>query len=631
MTMTHRIPNSEDNFHADEFNEGQTREDEAQEGQPQTDDLRSQNGQDNDNVSGASFSQPEDSIDDDDEGNDGGFNEDALDFAARSADASRFDPLRDTSWPTPMPVIEKPAPSATKRTDEDSSSWGSVMAFVGNLPGTNQMLLFGGLALIGWGMFASAAPPVADGVQTAVRPYTATGKEENCASHLKAVGLALAMYRRDNDERFPAMDYTLAGKSGKDEKANADSKQRVTWVSVLGQYSNTAENFVCPLGNSAEKGITSSYGLNAALASGAWGSVVESELDNPSATLTLADRSEEHDLALLPPFAGWTSSTTQSKSRDGAMTTEASATDVNAVETSNLDFRHSDKTMLLYVDGHVSARSRSEEWNDSALWGGKPLFLQATERLKVTHPILGQVGQALQDKKEATAVQLLRSHKAKGRAGLKEVLALWQQNGGTDGRTKIVAKDVDTWGWRLAGLWAATGEREMLSELNRLQSLRSQSEWDKVRQGGWQTHESDQGFRIEVPANWSVQTEPNGRYTNTFFRSDSPYVTLMVEKGDRSTPGTERGIDWDGMESDYRKRYGARYKRIRRDAVMLAGEAANLWEYEIERKGEPRLRKLYIGRSHTWNSYVLACTAPTEDYKKGVEFFNKAVESFRYR
>ena len=40
-----------------------------------------------------------------------------------------------------------------------------------------------------------------------------------------------------------------------------------------------------------------------------------------------------------------------------------------------------------------------------------------------------------------------------------------------------------------------------------------------------------------------------------------------------------------------------------------------LWEYEVEKAGSPRLRKLYLGFVAGWGSYVVTCTAPAQDWK----------------
>ncbi len=75
---------------------------------------------------------------------------------------------------------------------------------------------------------------------------------------------------------------------------------------------------------------------------------------------------------------------------------------------------------------------------------------------------------------------------------------------------------------------------------------------------------------------------------------------------------------------------GKRYKRLRMGDAVLGGEEASLWEFEIERRGEPRLRKLYLGRSHTWDSFVLSFTAPAADFKQWQPIFDRVRQSFRF-
>ena len=62
--------------------------------------------------------------------------------------------------------------------------------------------------------------------------------------------------------------------------------------------------------------------------------------------------------------------------------------------------------------------------------------------------------------------------------------------------------------------------------------------------------------------------------------------------------------------------------------ATLGGEAASLWEFEVERKGEPRLRKLYVGRSHIWDSFVIVGTAPAVDFKQWQPVFDRMRQSF---
>lgn len=208
------------------------------------------------------------------------------------------------------------------------------------------------------------------------------------------------------------------------------------------------------------------------------------------------------------------------------------------------------------------------------------------------------------------------------------MLALWKRNAQANGGER--SSEVEKWGWRLSGLWAEIGQEEMKTEMNREQSRRSQGVLDAVQSGSWEKHESELGFAIEKPVSWSVETETDGRYRRTYFRPDSPHLSLLVEKGERSTAGPEAGIQWDGMEREFRKQWGKHYKRIRMGEATLGGEVASLWEFEIERKGEPRLRKLYLGRSHTWDSFVLVGTASAADFKQWQPIFDRVTREFRF-
>jgi hypothetical protein len=60
----------------------------------------------------------------------------------------------------------------------------------------------------------------------------------------------------------------------------------------------------------------------------------------------------------------------------------------------------------------------------------------------------------------------------------------------------------------------------------------------------------------------------------------------------------------------------------------LGGATASLWEFEVQRPSEPRLRRLYLGRSLVWESFVVACTAPAADFDLWRPTFTRMTESF---
>jgi hypothetical protein len=163
------------------------------------------------------------------------------------------------------------------------------------------------------------------------------------------------------------------------------------------------------------------------------------------------------------------------------------------------------------------------------------------------------------------------------------------------------------------------------------QSRRSQAELEQVNGGSWATHESEWGFALQQPTAWTVSTETAGRYRKTYLRSSSPYIHVLVEKGERSTPALTSTIDWRGMERQFRRRYKSNYQRIRVGEGFLGGEAAGLWIFDLQRPGGPRLRKLYLGLSRTWDSHVIVCTAPSRDFKQWQPVFEQVIQGFAFR
>lgn len=85
------------------------------------------------------------------------------------------------------------------------------------------------------------------------------------------------------------------------------------------------------------------------------------------------------------------------------------------------------------------------------------------------------------------------------------------------------------------------------------------------------------------------------------------------------------------MEDTFRQRYKSNYKRIQMTTGILGGEEASVWVFELKRSDGPLLRKLYLGRSHTWDSYVVACTAPARDFDKWQPVFEQLIRGFEFR
>ncbi|HEX8234543.1 MAG TPA: hypothetical protein VF600_01160 [Abditibacteriaceae bacterium] len=478
----------------------------------------------------------------------------------------------------------------------DSPWW----LFIEDLPRLNKGLLSLGTLCIGVGFLKLVGPPVVAATSSVVHPFTVAGKAETCLSHLQSVAQALAQYSGDHDGRFPPLDYQT--KQG----------SRATWVSLLGQGIDR-DNLLCPVSDTSwnQTDTISSYGLSPVLAGRKRDAVTDA-----AGTLLLADRADRHDVSLLPPFASWPKQTKEEENTPA-----------------NLAFRHNYRAAVLYADGHAGSTSSTGWLSQASTWGGALLFHTATERLSSRNSALGKVIGHLQARDKTAALQVLQQNPKKVRSGTAELLGLWKQNtrNGSainSASSSVISSDLEKLGWRLAGLWKRAGDLSFEQVLNAEQSLRSQKEL-QVQSGSWSEHSSDWGFSLSYPTGWTVQTSTEGRYRNTFFRSASPHIYVLVERGERTEEETQSTIDWSGMESDLKERYGKSYKRIRKGEATLGGEAASDWEFDLQKPDGPKLRKLYLGISRPWESYVVVCTAPAADFKAWQPTFDTLTQAYK--
>lgn len=490
---------------------------------------------------------------------------------------------------TPAPGLS-PGKSWTERMQAERQADQRWWGFVTTLPLTNRVLLCAGAVLLIGAVLRMIVPPAGEAIATAVRPYTAGGKQETCLENLQKVSAALSQYAMDNDGRFPLLEH------------NGSPKPRVTWVTQLQQHSNNSDlgSYSCPLKwiGSGDTTTISAYAYNPVLAA-----VKSNEVQNPAATLALADRAEQHDISLLPPYPGWPQVTSS---------------------LGNIDSRHNGTANVVFADGHA------ETWTGAAIqepriWGGPHLFVTAVKRLRQQHPSLNQT----LDFKRADAqriAQALNSHRSEARAGTDLVVSLWNQNVGEDRDATL-----EEWGWRLANLWQRNGDSAVEKSLNEEQSRRSQVELDLVQQGTWVAHQGELGFAVTYPQHWGTAVETDGRYQTTYFRSGSPHIRIAVERSDRTSFTTPKPVDWSSMDKEYRQRYAESYKLVQMGHGTIGGEEAGLWVFEIRPSDGPRIQRTYLGRAHEWNSFVITCTAPAADAAEWQPHFDHFVSSFEFR
>ena len=504
-----------------------------------------------------------------------------------------------TAQPTPSSQNQSPdasyAPPAPNPTLETRG--GRLREFMIGLPVVNRLLLLVGAVAALLGLLGLVARPVLGSVLMAIQPYTATGKQDICLNNIRSVAQAVAVYSSDHNGFYPPLEYETGAK-------------RTTWVTLLRDRTDKS-SFLCPTKGVSDAETQSSYALNPVLKADEQRAVNDEEVQPE--TIILADRGDEHDVSLFPPLPGWRADEPSISGGNGSQ------------DLGNIAFNHSGTATVVFADGHAASK-RSGDWlQDLNVWGGALAVRQSAAKLKTRHSMLQQVQASLDSGDENAGAQVLTANRDQTRTGLKAVLALWKANTG-------VGADIeaDKWGWQLARLWGGAGEKEMMAELEREQSRRSQTELSKAQNGTWEKHLSDYGFFVERPSDWKVETSEDDHYKRTYFRSGSPHISVQVEKSVRTVEGTDAPIDWSGMEEEQAAQAANRYKRLQIGTMDLSGQTASLWSFEVERFGEPRLRKLYVGRSHRWDSYVIVCIAPTSDWEKWQPVFDRMLDEFTY-
>jgi prepilin-type processing-associated H-X9-DG protein len=476
-----------------------------------------------------------------------------------------------------------------------------------DLPLSNQFLLGCGFLLLGALLAYRIAAPISDLSRAAIKPFTVEGQKETCLAHLQSIQQALALYREDHNDRLPLLDYGSRNK-------------RVTWIKAIVEP-DAAENggnsggsisgggsFLCPLDSvpADQRDLVGSYGLNPVLAG------ATSPQSDAASVILLADRGKAHDVSLLPPFVSWPST-----EKEGAK------------QSANIAFRHGGQAAVLYADGHADTAFAGDWLYQPASWGGPLLQKAALARLQQQNPVL-------------TKMQAGRRLSATERRQLKRasssLLSLWKASLQED---KAAGEPLPTEKllWRAAYALSTAGDQSLERSLREALHGHSQALLQRIKGGAWSSHQAEapvangrltSGFQVSLPPGWKVETEQEGRYRNTYLRSASPYIYVLIERGERSSPASGSTIDWSGMEEDFKRKYGRHYRQMGMGVDTLGGEDVSTWQFEVRKPDGPALRKLYVGHSFAWSSYVIVCTAPAKEYEDWQSTFQTVLNGFAF-
>jgi prepilin-type processing-associated H-X9-DG protein len=470
------------------------------------------------------------------------------------------------------------------------------------MPPLNQFFAaVGGVCLL-IALGRTAGPSLAEGARQAVFPYTADGKQELCVTQLRRVAQALQVYGQDHEGRFPPLDY----QNGR--------QQRVTWVSLLKGHTGE-KDWTCPEGTglSAEQArLISSYAMNPVLSTAR-----PEDTDDAASSLLLADGGDRHDVSLLPPFPTWPSF--------GASAQHGIGNNGFDATSSNLGFLHSGQAAVVYADGHAGALAPGDWLLDAAPWGGSAVLRRSQDRLKERTPQRQELIRRLQKDDVSGATSYVAAHRSLLTPMTREFMALWRLNGG-----ESTSDSVDAMGWKLARAWQLAGDSSWTTQLDQEQTRRCEAELQRVNGGSWEEREvpGQPTLRCQAPADWQTEEEREGRYRRLFVRSKVPSVWAVLEVGERSRYVTPQPLNWSGSEAELKRRYGkGGYRRLRFTEGTLSGNVANIWEYEVQKAGGPRLRKRYIGFTDGWTSYAIGCTAPAQDWKLWEELYKRLLDS----
>lgn len=164
-------------------------------------------------------------------------------------------------------------------------------------------------------------------------------RRASCQSNLKQIGLGIAMYTQDYDERMP----------GSSANNAADSSHSLSYY--VQPYIKNTQVFKCPSDSTTK---TYSYGYNYVYLSltGLAGAISSAQIQTPAETVEMVDNygATAQDYVYSPRY--W-------RSNGGASQLGNSPSTTNAYQHGDVNDLHLDTVNTLWCDGHVKAEKIS--------------------------------------------------------------------------------------------------------------------------------------------------------------------------------------------------------------------------------------------------------------------------------
>jgi len=183
-------------------------------------------------------------------------------------------------------------------------------------------------------------------------------RSSTCQSNLKQIGLAVGMYRSDNDETLP---FRVNGRSWVFNYTGPGSQDGIYWGAFYEPYTKNRAIFICPSTVEPTRKIINagaSYGLNGRWMDGnsggsgtypSRGGATDAEIEDSAGTVFAHDSPEER----LDDNGDYLSHWRRGAASPGPAPC-ATVAEQNITETNRKDYaRHGDQSNVLYYDGHV--------------------------------------------------------------------------------------------------------------------------------------------------------------------------------------------------------------------------------------------------------------------------------------